>query len=76
MKKYCVNCSHFSPKAGDDIHEFARCAVSTAFNPISLVTGLPKYAGSLALPYAEVMRLTGADKCGPEALFFLENTNV
>ena len=72
--KYCVNCKFFSPKEGDEDHEYARCAVSTRENPISPVTGKPK--SHYLLPYAEVMRLAGRDKCGPDALFFEENTNV
>jgi len=70
--KYCVNCKHFSPKPGDDTYEYARCSAGTSENPISLVTGKPKYTDLYALPYAEVMRFTGTDKCGPDALFFEE----
>jgi len=75
MTKYCVNCKHFSPKVGDEHHLYARCSVSTLNNPISLVTGKPKYANALDLPYAEVMRVTG-QSCGPDALFYEEATNV
>lgn len=74
MTKYCVNCKHFSPKEGDENHLYARCSVSTRENPISLVTGKPKYTNGLDLPYAEVMRIGG--KCGPDALFYEEATNV
>lgn len=74
MTKYCVNCKHFRPKAGDEHHVYARCSVSKRENPISLVTGKPQYVD---LPYAEVMRMSSAgDKCGVEALFFEEATNV
>ena len=75
MTKYCVNCKHLSPKPDDENHLYARCSVSTRENPISLVTGKPKYANRLDLPYAEVMRVTG-QSCGPDALFFEEATNV
>jgi len=74
MTKYCVNCKHFRPKLDDEHHEFARCSVSTRNNPTSLVTGQPK--DFYLLPYCEVMRLTGDDKCGPDALFYEETTNV
>jgi len=74
MTKYCVNCKHFSPKPGDEHHLYARCTVSTRNNPISLVTGKPKREDS---PYAEVMRMSSVkDKCGEEALFYEETTNV
>lgn len=75
MTKYCVNCKHFRPKVGDEHHEYARCYVSTRKNPISLVTGQPKYANALDFPYAEVMRVNG-QSCGPNALFYEEATNV
>jgi hypothetical protein len=74
MTKYCVNCKHFSPKVGDEHHVYARCAVSTRNNPISLVTGKQKHED---LPYAEVMRMSAAgNMCGVEALFFEEANNV
>ena len=74
MTKYCVNCKHFSPKVGDKHHIYARCAVSTRENPISLVTGKPQYVD---LPYAEVMRMSSVkDKCGVEGQFFEEANNV
>jgi len=75
MTKYCVNCKHFSPKEGDEHFEYTRCAFSKRENPISLVTGKPKYGKRLDLPYAEIMRVTG-QPCGPDALFYEEATNV
>jgi hypothetical protein len=72
--KYCVNCKYFRPKLDDEHHLYAKCAVSTRNNPISLVTGKQQIS---ELPYAEVMRMSAlSDKCGAEGLYFEEATNV
>ena len=71
MSKYCVNCKHFAPKVDDPHHLYARCSGGTLPNPVSLVTGLPKYGHDL--PYAEVQRNY---ICGADAKFYEENTNV
>jgi len=77
MTKYCVNCKHFSPKDGDEFHQYARCSVGFGSNSISPVTGLPKYVDHFLLPYCEVMRTSASkDKCGEEGQFYEENTNV
>jgi len=77
MTKYCVNCKHFSPKVGDEHHEYARCSAGWGNDSISPVTGLPKYVDHFLLPYCEVMRMSAAiDKCGEDAQFYEEATNV
>ena len=67
MTKYCVNCKFFSPKEDDPHHLYARCSGGTLPNPVSLVTGLPKYGHDL--PYAEVQRNY---ICGADAKFYEE----
>ena len=63
MSKYCVNCKHFVPKADDPNHLYARCSGGLP-QPISLVTGLPRYGSDLQ--YAEVRRMPG-QPCGLDA---------
>jgi hypothetical protein len=65
MSKFCINCKHFSPKLGDEEHEFARCSWN---QQVSLVTGQLERSG---MTFCSASRMNSAH-CKPEGIHYEE----
>lgn len=67
MSKFCINCKHFSPKLGDEEHEFARCSYNQS---PSLVTGT--FVRQSMRYCAAVRESTTAGNCGVDGNHYEE----